>query len=217
MKKLPILDTNKEGDVILKRKYLYISSFFIVVSIFSLVFAFSYKLTKNRDNYGSPKPSPTSASEQADTTSEVRVTDKTIYELEVLQISTDRIVSQNESVPAEFAGKTREELLQYLEHYMDNLPLEESLNGLISFELISFSKEKIVLRKTYQDQAKENKYFLTLAGSEVVVYYNDKKTVYEYTGITTEQLSTEEIAALTIGYYVEGEEQLFGILENYSS
>ncbi len=52
---------------------------------------------------------------------------------------------------------------------------------------------------------------------EVVVYYNDKKTIYENTGIMTENLSADEIAMLKIGYFVEGEEQLFGILENYSS
>lgn len=199
----------------MKRKYIYISSFLIIATVFSLVFSYSYKTT--RDKYNLLEQEKKKQSTQVDTVKEDKITDKTEYILEILQVSSDQVTSQNETIPAEFAGKTRAELSAYLESYMKELPLEESLKGLIDFELVSFSKEKILLRKTYQDLAAENKFYLTAVDGEVVVYYNDKKTVYEYTGIMTEHLSADEIAMLTIGYFVEGEEQLFGILENYSS
>jgi hypothetical protein len=154
---------------------------------------------------------------QADTVQKDRITDKTEYILEIFHVNSDQVTSQIEMIPADFAGKTRGELIIYLEDFMNNLPLEESLKGLMSFDLISFSKEKILLRKTYANLASENKFYLTEVDGEVVVYYNDKKTLYENTGIMTENLSADEIAMLKIGYFVEGEEQLFGILENYSS
>ena len=69
------------------------------------------------------------------------------------------------------------------------------------------------VRKTYQDLAKENRFYLTFRKDEVVVYYNDKKTIFQYTGIVKDSLLQEECDKLQIGYYVKDEEQLYGILE----
>ena len=52
---------------------------------------------------------------------------------------------------------------------------------------------------------------------EVVVYYGDQKTVYEYTGISTDTLSKEEQMSLKNGIEVKDEDALYGLLENYSS
>lgn len=199
----------------MKRKYKYISSFFIIACIFTIAFSVSYNLS--RDKNQAVRLEIYDKVAEVDTIKEDCITDKTEYILEILNVSSDQVTSQNEMIPADFAGKTRGELVSYLEKFMKDMPLDESLKGLISFELISFSKDKIILRKTYQDLAKENKFYLTIVDGEVVVYYNDKKTVYEYTGISVEHLSADEIAMLRIGYFVEAEEQLFGILENYSS
>jgi hypothetical protein len=58
---------------------------------------------------------------------------------------------------------------------------------------------------------------LIAVDGEVVVYYGDKKTVYEYTGIETKNLSREEKTMLKKGIEVKDEEELYQILENYSS
>ncbi len=199
----------------MKRKYIYISSFIVVALLFTIVFSYSYKVSK--DKRTELEQEKTEQSRQADTVQEDRITDQTEYILEVFQVDSDQVTSHIEMIPADFAGKTREELVAYLDKYMKELPLEESLKGLISFELINFSKDKILLRKTYENLAAVNKFYLAEVDGEVVVYYNDKKTVYENTGIMTENLSADEIAMLKIGYFVKEEEQLFGILENYSS
>ena len=52
---------------------------------------------------------------------------------------------------------------------------------------------------------------------EVVVYYSDKSTVYEYTGIRTDSLSEDEQVRIRIGYFVSDEEELYSLLESYSS
>ena len=67
--------------------------------------------------------------------------------------------------------------------YEEAPDIEDLEEGLTSFELISFSKDRIVLRKTYQPPAKDYKYYLIEENGYITVYYMDKKTVYEYTDI----------------------------------
>ena len=53
--------------------------------------------------------------------------------------------------------------------------------------------------------------------NEIVVYYSDKKRVFEYTGLMIDSLPEEELLKLEQGFYVKDKEELYGILENYSS
>ena len=121
-------------------------------------------------------------------------------------------------IPSRFVTYTKDELQDYIDGYMENMPLSEYLDGLIGYEIIDFSKDKLVLRKTYaSDWNMENEYYLCDEDGEVVVYYNDKKTVYEYTGIKTNNLSDEDRIRIKIGYYVSDEEELYSLLESFSS
>lgn len=61
------------------------------------------------------------------------------------------------------------------------------------------------------------RYYLIVVDGEVVVYYGDKKTVYEYTGIETKNLSKDDRKILKQGLEVKDDEELYSILENYSS
>ena len=47
--------------------------------------------------------------------------------------------------------------------------------------------------------------------------YGDKKTIFDYTGIKTSRLDKKERNALKKGVEVKDEDELYGILENYSS
>lgn len=51
----------------------------------------------------------------------------------------------------------------------------------------------------------------------MIAYYGDMKTVYEHTGIAVSSLSRKEKQQLKKGIEVKDEEELYGILENYSS
>ncbi len=100
---------------------------------------------------------------------------------------------------------------------MKDIPAEEFLKGLQSMGVTSFSNERLVVRKIYNSSKVEYKYYLIAVDGEVVVYYGDKKTVYEYTGIETEGLHEKEKNALKKGIEVSDEDELYSILENYSS
>lgn len=146
-----------------------------------------------------------------------KVKPSTEYILETYNITNQEGFTETLSIPVDFIGMNRNEILSYLNEYMMEMPLEEYEKGLVSYELISFSEKSIVLKKTYHSDAVLYKYYIVVEDNVVVVYYCDKKTVYEYTGINASDLDMEERIRLSKGIEVETEEELYSILENYSS
>lgn len=142
---------------------------------------------------------------------------QTVYQIENYDAQKGQTTTEYETVPEEFIGFNREEADAYFKKYMQNLPVEEFLNGLQSVGITAFSSERMVVHKIYDSSKIKYRYYLIAIEGEVVVYYGDKKTVYEYTGIETKELSQEEQKALKKGVEIKDEDELFGILENYSS
>lgn len=148
---------------------------------------------------------------------EDRINMDTKFLLITTDIGENTNTSSNENVPNEWMGMNRNELIKWLHDYCVSPPLEEVNKGLLSYELVSFSSGQIKAKKTYLKDMVIFKYFIGIRNDMVVVYHNDKKTVYEYTGINCKSLPVEEQKKLNYGIYVRDEEQLYGILEDYSS
>lgn len=64
---------------------------------------------------------------------------------------------------------------------------------------------------------KEDCYYLMEVNGYVVVYLSDKKTPYEYTDIMYDELPAVMREEIRNGKYIEGQDELYGFLENYSS
>lgn len=141
----------------------------------------------------------------------------TVYQVENYDAVKDQTTTEYLILPEELVGYDREKTDEYFKKYMKTLPVEEFLNGLQSVGVTNFSAERLVVHKVYDSSKIKYRYYLIAVDGEVVVYYGDKKTVFEYTGILTDTLSKEEQDALKQGIEVEDENALFGILENYSS
>ncbi len=141
----------------------------------------------------------------------------TLYRLEIYDIYTQQLTVQESEMPPGFLGMTREELEEYWSDYIKDLPVTEFEKGLLSCDLMSFSKDCVTVRKTYDGSEMKYRYYMILEQGTLSVYYSDKKTPYEYTDITEEELPTEELEQLKNGVYVEDEESLYSILESYTS
>lgn len=141
----------------------------------------------------------------------------TQYKLQVYDIKNGNMTEEILPTPSYLIGLKREEVIEYLYEYMNDLPLSEFEKGLESFQLVSFSKDNIVLRKTYNIDKVENQYYLKSQNGYIVVYYGDQKTVYEYTGLSTARLSQYEKLQLESGVFAKNLEELYALLENYSS
>ena len=156
-------------------------------------------------------------SRMADTSKEARVNSRTKYVLETYDISTNTTSVEELNVPAKFIGLSRDELIELLSMELKGMPLSEYQKGLVSYSLISFSDEKIVLRKSYNQNLIQYKYYLAIHNNEIIVYYSDKRTIYENTGIDASCLSEHAQTELSVGKYVKDEDELYSLLESYSS
>lgn len=139
------------------------------------------------------------------------------YIEETLNTADGTLSSRQTTAPGFLIGMTREELEDYVSHYMENLPLSEYEAGLLSYEVISFSEQQVTLRKSYDATKVLYKFYITILDGCVTVYYSDLKTVFEYTHIPAVDLPEELRETLSDGLYVKNREELYSILEGYSS
>ncbi len=217
-----------------KRLFVYIGSFASMIMFFSICYLIGYE--KSIEKFSEDKkvePTPVVKQEQAkQETEETKDTEETVEASEnknkiiageavlVLQSynkKSSTTVEETLDIPSQFIGMSREQVVAYLDDYMENLSLEEYLEGLCAYEMVSFSSDKLVLKKTFDTDAVEFRFYVKSENNEVVVYYSDKKTVYQYTGIAVDSLYVEEQNQLKYGILIKDEKELFGLLENLSS
>lgn len=141
----------------------------------------------------------------------------TKYILQTYNTKTGNLEEETLPIPSYLVGLTRQEVIDYLYNYMQDLSWNEYEKGLTSFELMKFSPDDIVLRKGYNPEQVVNKYYLKSVNGYIVVYYGDKKTVYDYTSVSVKDLTQSEQQQLEEGIYVKDEDELYAVLENYSS
>ena len=141
----------------------------------------------------------------------------TVYQIENYNTAKKTTAIEYKTVPAELIGMNRKQVDEYCKKYITNMPAEEYLKGLQSMGVTSFSSDKLIVKKIYDSTKIKYRYYIIAVDGEVVVYYGDHKTVYEYTGIQTTKLDKKEQSKLKNGINVKDEDELFGILENYSS
>lgn len=141
----------------------------------------------------------------------------TKYALQTYDIKKGTMEEEILPAPSYLVGLTRNQVIEYLHDYMMDLTWNEYEKGLTAFELLQFSKDKVVLRKTYNPELVDNKYYLSTQNGYIVVFYADKKTVFDYTSVSVENLSQYEQIQLEKGIFVKDLDELYGVLESYSS
>jgi len=139
------------------------------------------------------------------------------YFLETVYLQSQTEEREQLALPGFMVGIDLKGLTAYVKGYMETMPVNEYLNGLISYEIVSFAKDKVVLRKTYDETKVENQFYICRRGDFIVVYYSDLKTVYEYTDIRVDSLIEEIQDSLVQGFYVKDVQELYSILEGYTS
>lgn len=122
---------------------------------------------------------------------------------------------QEEQVPAKYVGLTREEFLRCMEDEVASPALAERKKGLVSIEVQSFSPQRIVIRKSYRKQDAADSFYLALYDDRVVVYEEDKSTVYMQTAIDARELPSPIRDELVRGMALDGREKLDSFLEQY--
>jgi len=141
----------------------------------------------------------------------------TKYILEIYDRKKGTLERIEQNPPGDLVGLTREEVEKYLDEYMRDLTLSEYNKGLLSFELLSFSDKAVKLRKSYDEDMVPYRFYVAVKNGYVVVYNSDLKSVYEYTHIEAKNLSEEDRTALSQGIYVDNIDDLYALLESFTS
>lgn len=216
----------------LKRAYIFFLSFFGLCVMFTSCYYLSYRHALNQFNKKAverkeqllaieertPAPvNPQPETLSVDTNPSITVLPTTKYILQIYNKKTGNMETQNLNPPGYLVGLTREGVEEYLNDYMKDLTLSEYNNGLVSYDLVRFSDEEITLRKIYDEDIVPFRFYVVVKDGYVVVYNSDLKSVYNYTHIAADTLPEEERIALSQGIYVNSIEELYSLLESYSS
>jgi len=141
----------------------------------------------------------------------------TVYILEETDLTDGSVVETSWKLPGKYIGMDREQFVQAMSAYEAFPPLSERERGFVGLEILSFSRDQVVVQMNYQPAPLSSFFYLAVKDHEVVVYLEDRKTVYMDTGILLDELPWELQLQVMEMYPVDSEEELYDFLETYSS
>lgn len=201
--------------------YWCIITFCALIVIFSMGYYISYQSTLTEQNKQMQQNGTMTSKNDPDTIEadgrlKNRVTEQTVLVEEYYNVSDSTYSDKTVTLPKEYVGCTREQLVSLLSEQMKNISQKEKDTGLVSMTLYSFTAEKIVIRKVY-DNKSNYEFYIGVKDGYLIVFKQDKTTVFEATDILYADLTDSQKQELDQGVYAANEEELYGMLESYSS
>lgn len=141
----------------------------------------------------------------------------TEYVLEETNVLDKTVVKTVGRLPDKYVGMNRERFLDAMEIYEMAPPLSEQERGFVSLEVLSFSRERVVVRMNYRYLQPSASFYLAAYNNEVWVYLEDRETVFIETEIRLDSLPEDLQGQIIQMMWVESEEELYNFLESYSS
>lgn len=141
----------------------------------------------------------------------------TEYVIEEVDVRKGTVTELVESLPDRYVGMDRDGFLEAMQEYAFAPPLSERKKGFVGLEVLSFSRDRVVVQKNYRRASPEDGFYLALMDYRVVVLFDDKKTVYMTTDVSLHMLPSELQEDLADMIYVESEKELYDFLEAYTS
>ncbi len=137
--------------------------------------------------------------------------------VEEADLRRDTCVETQVELPDKYIGMNREQFIAAMEEYETTPPLSELERGFVSLEVKSFSEKQVVVRMNYAYVTPSTSFYIMAIQHNIVVYCDDKKTIYMKTNIRLEDLPDELQHKIINGMFVEDEKNLYYFLESYSS
>ena len=121
------------------------------------------------------------------------------------------------STPIEYFGYTREQLMEEVRKYMINPSAVDKTAGINAYELVSFSKNQVTLRKSYSLKNLPTSYYISVENGYLTIYLEDKSTIYDYTEIRLSTLPESVQQEIIKGLSLKSQKELYEFLETYTS
>lgn len=141
----------------------------------------------------------------------------TEYILQEIDMESGTIVEYSYKLPDKYLGMNRDSFLEAMDAYEQSPPLKEVERGFVGLEVLTFSSQKVVVQMSYAFLKPTENFYIGVEQNYVVVYLEDKETVYMQTDILLENLPEAVQNQIMLYMYVKGEEDLYHFLESYSS
>lgn len=190
--------------------------------LFIGMYVFGYKLAQS---WESEIITFDNKSVAADNQSQIIVKRNTKYTLETYYSDKDETVTESLNIPVELIGLDRNQVIDFIES--NTSFFEETDKRILNVMLLSFSDKEVVIRRNvekaeeattkYNYSAEVSKYYVVLEENGVVVYKEDKTTVYMETGITENEMDEAMVAELKYGVAIKNISELYRFLESITS
>lgn len=162
--------------------------------------------------------------EVANHSEDVIIANTKLY-IEEYNVSDKTISLKEMSVPVEFIGMTRDEILNEIEGFEKYIKTDDE--NIENMMLLDFSEKQMVIRKSYSKNEKlevideestvEYKYYIVLVDDIITVYDKTTDKVFIETAIQIDKLDKESKTQLTKGILVRNISEMYRILESFTS
>ncbi len=209
------------------KKTAYIVTFFALASVFALIYyAGYYYATRNNFGFNNliTKEDVTNANpgmKAYDDTLNVAanenpiITTSTKYIEECYDQDTGELTKTESDMPIVLLGLDREAVIDYLTTYKaTNVGTGDNV---LNIQLVSFSAEQVVIRKTIRDIDEIYNYYVVSEDSIIKIYHSDQTTLFADTGIDISNIDEEYKKDLENGFYIETIHELYNYLESITS
>ncbi len=190
----------------------YSLAIFILFVIFTSVYYLSYRSFSEKNNFelNETENSTESISAESDVLeanmeSTLRISRRMTYISELYDSVNNEVTEAVETIPDEWIGLSREELIEKLS--------QEELD----MTLVSFSEDRLVVRQNKTALESEYSYYLVVREGVLIVYYADMHDVFLNTYLTLEELPEDDREMLKKGFYVSDITELYDYLESVTS
>lgn len=190
----------------------YSLAIFILFAIFTSVYYFSYKSFSEKNNFELSETENFTGNLQSETDAlevkmeeSVRISRRMTYISELYDSINNTVTEAVETIPDEWIGLSREELVQKLSQNSSDMTL------------ISFSEDRFVVRQNKTAEESEYSYYLVVREGVLIVYYADMHDVFLNTYLTLDELPEDDREMLKNGFYVSDITELYDYLESITS
>lgn len=132
-------------------------------------------------------------------------------------LQTGEVTEITGKIPEKYVGMGRQQFVDCLMDSAASPLLEERREGIAFAEVLSFSPEKIVIRKCYQKREAAKGYYLTVEENLVVVYEGNRQTLYMKTNIDARLLPHELRGRILHGWELSSRDELEKFLVPYTT
>lgn len=155
--------------------------------------------------------------QEVDANKEIIVSNVTQFIEEEYNSDTKEITEKKINTPIEYIGLTRNQLIKKMTEYMIEPTVTDKAKGLVAFQLVEFSQNKVTVRKSYSTANVPMIYYICVEKEYLKIYLEDKKTLYDNTSIKLSNLPESVQRQVIKGLKIEGVNDLYDFLETYTS